>query len=90
MTTATDIDDPIAEFAEIPPDAQQELLKAYAAMELMLPNERQVCAVTQAGVAETLEALGVFPLTHRVSIAVIQLLTAATLAERAADERSGL
>ncbi|MER6973564.1 hypothetical protein ABT304_21045 [Nocardioides sp. NPDC000445] len=88
MTAAPTIDDPVAEFTELPPNAQQELLKLYAAMELMLPEERYACAATQADVAETLEALGALPLTHRVSIAVIQLLTAATLAERAADERS--
>lgn len=89
-TNTTDIDDPLAEFATIPPDAQQELLMLYAACELMLPEERRACAATQAGVAETLEALGIFPLHHRVSIAVIHLLTTATRDERAADERNGL
>lgn len=90
MTTNTAIDDPLTEFAEIPHDAQQELLKLYAACELMLPEERQACAATQAGVAETLEALGIFPLHHRVSLAVIRLLTTATLDELATDERNGL
>lgn len=90
MTTNTAIDDPLTEFAEIPPDAQQELLKLYAALELMLPEERRACASTQAGIAQTLETLGVLPLTHRVSIAIVNLLTTATLDELATDERNGL
>lgn len=90
MTTSTAIDDPLAEFAEIPPDAQQELLKLYAACELMLPEERRACASTQAGFAEALETLGILPLTHRISVAVIALLTTATLDELATDEKNGL
>lgn len=90
MAGDTDIDDPIAEFTELPGEAQQELVKLYAAMELMLPEERRSCATTQAGIAETLEELGVFRLQHRVSIAIIRLLTAATLDEKAADEKAGL
>lgn len=88
--TTIQIDDPLAEFAAIPPAVQQGLLNLYAACELMLPEERHACASTQAGVARTLEALGVLPLTQRASIAVIHLLTAATLDELAADERNDL
>ena len=91
MTTkATDIDDPLAEFATVPAAAQQELLKLYAALELMLPEERQTCGAIQAGISETFAALGLFPLTGRASLAIIHLLTTATVDEKAADERSGL
>lgn len=90
MTTSTDIDDPVGEFTALSSEAQQSLLTLYGAMELMLPEERQACAATHVGIAQTLGMLGVLPLTHRVSIEVINLLTAATLDELAADERNGL
>lgn len=85
MTTNTAIDDPLAEFAGLPPDAQQELLKLYAACELMLPEERRACGATQAATAEGLEMLGIWPLSHRVNIAIVRLLTTASLADILAD-----
>jgi hypothetical protein len=91
MTTNThDIDDPLAEFATVPPAAQQEMLKLYAALELMLPEERRTCGATQAGVSNMFEALGIFPLTQRASLSIVRLLTVASVEEKAADERSGL
>jgi hypothetical protein len=90
MTTAPTIDDPVGEFTDLPPDVQQGLLTLYGCLELMLPEERLSCATTHSSVAIQLEAWGLLPLTRKVSLEVIDLLTMAAREEQAADERNGL
>lgn len=86
MTTDTTIDNPAAEFAGLPADAQQSLLRLYTFLELMLPEERASCAFTYLTLAR-LQALSPSPLTPSVAIEVIDLLVMADREESQATER---
>ncbi|NYI78738.1 hypothetical protein [Nocardioides panzhihuensis] len=90
MTTDAQIDDPIAEFAELPPDVQQSLLTITAATELMLPDERSEAAHMLLGAVAMLEQVDVGRITRLVLNEVGSLLVAADREERAADARAGL
>lgn len=90
MTTDTQIDDPVAEFASLPLDVQQSLLTITAATELMLPDEREQAAHVLLGSVALLEQLDTLRITRLIFNEVGSLLVAADREERATDERNGI